>query len=64
MKYTFETALAFMKQGKSICRECELWRYRILDGVVVYEDEHGFCNCDDVSFTSDEVLAEDLEVVE
>lgn len=62
MKYTFEMALCFLKQGKSVCRECELGCFRILDGMVVYEDEHGFCS--EAVFMSEDVLAEDWEVVE
>lgn len=62
MKYSFEMALCFLKQGKSICRECELGCYRILDGKVSHEDEHGFRS--EAVFLNEDVLAEDWEVLE
>lgn len=68
MKYTFESALVLLKQGKKVYRAS--WTYslawmKIVDGKIMIRDYSVY---DGVNFeaelTSEDLLAEDWEVVE
>lgn len=66
MKYTFETALVFLKQGKKIRRAS--WSFRetifIHRNEVVLFDSVSCRMCTFDFLSSDDILAEDWEVVE
>lgn len=58
---SFYEALTFIRFGYTVCRECKLGCYKMMDDRIVYEDENGYYR--EATFTSEDVLANDWEKI-